>query len=221
MAKPRPLPPLRAWAVQEDYESTGGIVFARYGIVARRAGAAQFNDGEFSGLTVRRAPWADKYAPGPVPALAMIRDGGWFFECGHCQRRIYDGADDDSDAEVTADNAVEVESTVYCSPICRRRFLNEKSERRALTERRLQSVRNALWRKCPGITLMGRDHVYLAPRTRRGWIVGQTIVNFIFPGQPVGICQYRHDKAGEELQIHVPRGALEAWQKWRAQQEAE
>jgi len=40
---------LKAYAVLEDCENTGGIVFARHSIVALRNGASTFGDGEISG----------------------------------------------------------------------------------------------------------------------------------------------------------------------------
>src|SRR5687767_14229018 len=44
-------PALRAYAVTEEDEGTGGIIFARHAIVARRAGANEYNGGEFHGVT--------------------------------------------------------------------------------------------------------------------------------------------------------------------------
>ncbi len=83
--------PRRAYAVLEDSESTGGIVFARSNVEARRIGAAIYHDGEFSGRHCNRVPWADAYEPeGNVPASVCI-DNGWHFECCGC------GANIDSD----------------------------------------------------------------------------------------------------------------------------
>lgn len=36
--------PLKAYAVLEHDENTGGIVFARHSVVARREGAARYDD---------------------------------------------------------------------------------------------------------------------------------------------------------------------------------
>jgi hypothetical protein len=80
--------PLRAFAVTETCEGTGGIVFARHNVVARREGACQFSDGDFHSVECRRAPWADQFASDKiVPVSAMIW-AGWHFECTGCGRRI-------------------------------------------------------------------------------------------------------------------------------------
>lgn len=80
-------PVLLAYMVTEPYENTGGVIFAQTAIVARRIGANEWHDGDISGMTVRRAADLDRYAPGPVPASAMIAKG-WWFECSGCGATI-------------------------------------------------------------------------------------------------------------------------------------
>lgn len=62
---------LKAYYVLEDCENTGGIVFARSSAEARREGSREFGDGDFNWGRARRVPWADGYAPGPVPFKMM------------------------------------------------------------------------------------------------------------------------------------------------------
>lgn len=72
---------LKAYACLEPYENTGGIVFAKSNIEARRRSADEYHDGDIGGMSVKRAPWADKYgAAHKVPILDMT-DHGWRFEC--------------------------------------------------------------------------------------------------------------------------------------------
>src|SRR5690606_20613022 len=72
----------------ETYEYQGAIIFAKSNIEARRWSANEFNDGELVGMSVKRAPWADKYGSGSkIPAADMV-DAGWHFECSYSGARI-------------------------------------------------------------------------------------------------------------------------------------
>lgn len=72
---------LKAYACLEPYENTGAIIFAKSNIEARRRSADEFHDGDISGMSVKRAPWADKYgARQNVPIWDMVWHG-WHFEC--------------------------------------------------------------------------------------------------------------------------------------------
>ncbi|SEM52789.1 hypothetical protein SAMN05192583_0521 [Sphingomonas gellani] len=76
MAEIRAPKPLKAYTVLEHDERTGAIYFARHAIVARKAGAAEYGDGELSYVTCNRAPWADRFADtGAVPAAVMVEHG--------------------------------------------------------------------------------------------------------------------------------------------------
>ena len=52
---------MKAYAVTEEDENTGGIIYAEHNIVARRLGANEYADGEIAYVSCRRAPWADEY----------------------------------------------------------------------------------------------------------------------------------------------------------------
>jgi hypothetical protein len=203
--------PLLAYDVREDYEGHGGIIYARHAVTARRIGADEYADGDFHAITCRRAPWADRYAPGPCPKLAMI-DAGWWFECSGCQREIKDDAGHET--EVSAKHAVEVGDAVYCSPRCLRNHLDEKNSRKRRELQAIQRLRKELWRKVPGVTLLGKDHAYVQRNDRR-WSVAQVIVYFEFPGSRHGSATYRQEKGGAP-ELRVPAGDLDAWKAWRA-----
>lgn len=209
-------PPLRAFVVQEDTESTGGIVYARHAIVARRKGASEFNSGEFHGVTCRRAPWADAYAPGPCPKLVMI-DNGWWFECRGCGRKIKDDPDSFFKDEVSHQDAVEIGSEIYCSPHCRQRDLAEHTRIEARKLRALQALRDQLWKLCPGVVLTNKDHAYVTRDDGR-LTVRQVHIHFTFPGSIHGPGSFRFNRPGEEPVLYVPGGDLEAWNTWRASQ---
>jgi len=204
--------PLLAYIVQEEDEGTGGVVFARHAIVARRNGANEYNGGDFYGLTCRRAPWADRYAPGPVPKLSMI-DRGWWFECSGCQRQIKDEADPDSEFEVSSAAALEIGDAVYCSSGCRRNHLDEQADRKSREELAKQRLRRELWEKVPGITLLGDDHAYVVCEDGR-WVERQVVVYFSFPGAEHGPSTFRYE-IGHAASLWVPGGDHDAWLAWR------
>jgi hypothetical protein len=108
---------LKAFSVTEENDNTGGIVFAKHAITARRIGANQYADGEFGYVTCRRAKWADEYAEhGDVPLSAMV-EAGWNFECGSCGRRI------DSDMcwerDIALDDIIGSQRSIaYCNAVC-------------------------------------------------------------------------------------------------------
>jgi hypothetical protein len=75
--------PLKAYAVTETTEGTGGIVYAKTNAQARREGSCQFGDGDFHGWECRRAPEFDSMAP-HGPSREDLFEHGWWFECEEC-----------------------------------------------------------------------------------------------------------------------------------------
>lgn len=76
---------MKAYSVQDD--EGGIVVFANSNAAARREGGLELG-GDWSTVdTCRRAPEFDQYAPGPVPAQALL-DAGWWLECHGCSERI-------------------------------------------------------------------------------------------------------------------------------------
>ncbi len=116
-AAPKPRP-LRAYAVLETCENTGGIVFAQHAIVARRWGSCEYADGDITSVTCRRAPWADRFASlGAVEARAAVAHG-WRFECHGCGMNTdeYGLADDEKDVDGVIGT---MDSLVFCCSACR------------------------------------------------------------------------------------------------------
>lgn len=115
---------LKAYVVREPDEGHCRIVFATRNVVARREGAAELNI-EFEEVeSCTRAPWADQYAPGPVPVQAMIEAGWWYeCECG-CGRRIDNGEGqhnidaDGDDGELNPMDPVYFDHGVYWNQKC-------------------------------------------------------------------------------------------------------
>jgi len=181
----------KAYAVLEEYENTGGIVFAHHAVTARRMGANEYADGEFGAVSCRRAPWADKYAEsGCVPASDMIHQG-WHFECCGCGVRIdYDlGNDDDRYAEWTPDDVIGYQhSEVFCMQSCEDAHMAEQAERKRVCERAIDRFRNAILHRFPDAAFISDDryrgmpHAWASRRhPDRHWRIEQCVVPFTLP----------------------------------------
>lgn len=207
---------LKAYAVQEEDEGTGGVVFAKSSAEARRLGAARFGDGDFNWGKARRLPWADGFAPGPVPAKAMI-DHGWWYECAHCHRRIEDGAEDAESGEPVAFDVVETEAGhVYCAPKCHDAAVAESLERRRVEGETIADLTARLLAKLPGAVPTKGHHVYATrPNGEDAFKAQQGILYFTFPGAAHGDASLRFDKFEDAPQVMVPRGDLKAFEAWR------
>ncbi|VVE69298.1 hypothetical protein PPN31119_03239 [Pandoraea pnomenusa] len=119
--------PLKAYQAY-DGNDCWSIQFATNSATARREAAGEagcdFEDIEWC----RRAPSLDEYAPGPVPARALI-EIGWWFECGCCGRRVHsDMLQDIDDEELDAgDYTITTRGTwAFCSPSCMAMFDEER-----------------------------------------------------------------------------------------------
>lgn len=186
---------MKAYAVTENYENTGGILFARHAVTARRWGADQWGDGEFSAVSCRRAPWADRYAEtGKVPASDCIW-AGWHFECHYCGTRI--DSDYDPYETWTPDSVVgEQNSAVYCDRSCEHAAQRQKEHEHRMKERVLAHYSKRLLARLPGITIRPLNdayrgsHVYVDHNGR----VEQVVVGFDWPGQHHGPAAFRWGK---------------------------
>ena len=196
-------PRLRAFEVTEDYESHAMIVYARHAVTARRIGAAELADGEFSNVTCRRAPWADAYAPGPVPAKALY-EAGWWLECRGCERWI----DDDDDPR-----PVFVGTEAYCTAQCHERLLADQAQERLVRDATIRDLSRRLLQLMPGALICGDAHVYV-PRGKAE--PEQGYIEFTFPGARWGTGSLRFDKAGQTPLVVICNGDRTAFRLWRA-----
>lgn len=203
---------LKAYAVTENYESTGGIVFAKHAVTARRIGADQWADGEFSEVSCRRAPWADHCAAdGIVPASICIANG-WHFECSYCSRRI----DRDQIPYRTwspADVVGSQHSAVFCDRSCQIAHARTREHERRLKARVLAHYSKRLTKRLPGISIRGLDdafrgsHVYVTHAGR----VEQVVIDFDWPGQTIGPASFRWDKRSKDTGLRCCAGELSAF----------
>jgi hypothetical protein len=182
--------PRLAYEVLENDENTACIVFARSSVAARRIGAHELADGDFSGVRCRRVPWADPYVGRGVPAALAVANG-WNFECAGCASPI-----DEEEQEwrgLTVDRVYgAVAGAVFCCVECAADDRYETEKRQAIGDAVLAEFR-AIVRSRFGdvefVTGSGREHVYVTHEH----VVQQAFVSFRFPGQKYGPATYRWD----------------------------
>lgn len=206
MSKPRKL---LAYAVQETCEGTGGIVFAYTNAQARREGSQEFSDGDFDSVECHRAQWADQYAPGPVPVLALL-DHGWWQECHKCYRQC--SAEEDYEGHPIA--PVEENGRLFCSAECQTAFHRDNEEIAALTELAVAHEISRLLKAHPGVTILPDRHVYTTVHDGVRH-VGQIRLKFTFPGCKIGPASWGFYNVGEQPQAMVCYGDMDAWKAWR------
>lgn len=191
--------PLKAYAVQEPDEGTGGIVFAKSNAQARREGAQQFTDGDFFSVECRRLPWADKYAPGPVPFAVML-DYGWWQDCHGCGLRIEGEPDPDNEyGDGWPGPLVETPNGgIFCCPSCHDRQVRRWQADKRLKVAAINYARRIANKRCAGLVEQGDPYVYVNRYTDQPR-VEEIRLTFICPGLTdtllFRIDRKRHQKA--------------------------
>lgn len=216
---------LKAYAVQEEDELTGGIVFAKSNAHARRLGANEFSDGDWHGVMCRRVRWADEFCPGPVPFQAMF-DQGWWRECDGCGVRMEEGACDD-DGNCIEFDIVEEAGRVFCAPTCRDRHESESRKIKRAEARAIAVLSARLLRSVPGVTVISGDqgdryarpHAYVSRDAAGRLRIRQAVVHFDFPGRRHGFGAYRAERDQSSVDrrptLFVPFGDVKAFKCWR------
>lgn len=207
-------PPLKAYAVTETQENTGGIVFARHAVVARRIGSQTFGDGDFEGWSCRRAPWADHCAETGDVSAGLCIAHGWHFECHYCSRRI----ESDDDGMYPAWNWTFVvgsqHGAVYCDRGCELAAKKQRAYQKRLKARVLAYYTKRLAARFDGITVLGFDqqyrgsHVYINHKGR----VEEFAIRFEWPGQQYGAASFNWRKREGKAAVHCCSGDKEAFE---------
>jgi hypothetical protein len=187
---------MKAFAVLEENENTGGIVFADSAVVARRNGASIFSDGEFSCVSCQRAAWADEFAEtGIVPAKVMI-ENGWHFECAGCGETIDEDWLNEEDLPL-AGVIGQQHSKIYCCEICQCRDKLNDAIKRDHEHRAILALQWFVHKRFPGVAFATRDnwkpHAYASQRNGT-WQVQQVVVSFEFPGMRIGAATCRIER---------------------------
>ena len=193
-----------AYIVTEDTEGTGGVIFAKSDIEARRRGADAFHEGELSGLHVTRAKHLDRYEGKGVPASVMI-DAGWNFECSYCGASL--NSDEIYDRGASPDDVVGVESGhVFCDANCASSYVEDNRKKRATGNKFLSRMRARVRSRFGNVEFVpGRwhQHVYVVDAGAK-LRTEQARVSFNFPGQVHGPASLHYD--GGEYALHCCNG---------------
>ncbi|PZU80665.1 MAG: hypothetical protein DI528_22220 [Shinella sp.] len=149
------LKPIRAFAVLERCENTGGGVFARQDIVARKLGACTYSDGDIANVECRRAHWADEFADtGVVPAKLAIAHN-WRFECHGCGATINE--DWLAEAGLELDGVIgSVNGRVFCCAECKQRHDDIETRKKLVGEEFLETLRAVVRRRLAALGMWRR-----------------------------------------------------------------
>lgn len=215
---------MKAFSVIAEYEATGGIIFAKHAIVARRLGANEYADGDFSSVSCRRAPWADLYADRALPARLMIAHG-WNFKCSDCGERI----DEDFlyDKNLSLEGVIGSQhSHVFCSSRCARRHFSIQRRRKSEEQRAIETFKAIVRKRFPNADFVDEPdasgyrayhHAYVEP-SKSGWQWRQVVIAFRFPGMKVGPAHFsmndNHRYGPTSAEYTCCHGDLEAFQAY-------
>lgn len=237
---------LKAYACMETYEYTGAVIFAKSNIEARKAAANEFNDNQLGGMSVKRAPWADKYGSrGNIPIDDMI-DHGWHFECWHSGIRLDSELYDYGTEEYNFDTEEYEEDTSFVGkkpvgfqdgPIfaCQEyadRHWEEQRKRKGYESEMLKMYRGLVLRRFPDAVLIDGqkygqgEHIYsVLASDGETRVVEQVTIPFEFPGMKynASLSVYRNhgrtDSIGPVLpQYMCANGDKELFVKWAREQ---
>lgn len=208
---------MKAYVVLETDENTGGFVFATSSVAARRIGADAFANGDFSGVTCRRAPWADQYAQdGSVPAGAAVEHGYWVHDALTDERIDLDELADRG--LTTADIVGTFDGFAFMTQDNHDTYWANRAARKAAEDNAIDELWALVKARLPDATQADRAgrnwaHSY-AVRQDGEWVIEQAIVSFDWPGMKIGPASCRYDKAGEQPKYYCCIGDLEEFTRW-------
>lgn len=189
-----PVKPLKAYAVLETGEDTGGIVFARRDIEARKRGSCEYADGEISSVTCRRAHWADEYSETQrVPVLAAIQQG-WRFECHGCGETLSECWFHDEDKPI--DGVIGyMDGLVFCCAECRDAHQEIERLKRDCGEEFIAVLRSMVVERFGPVEFCDdafKAHAYVIEQDG-ALSIGEAAVSFHFPGQIIAPATLRYE----------------------------
>lgn len=190
-----------------DDESPTMIYFMVSDIVARRAFAEEYNDGELGGINVKREPSLDRYEnENKIPFWRLICMG-WWTECDDCGKRISE--DDLNDRGLDPTDVVGTFcSRTFCTPDCHTRWEAEQAERKHISGQAVYDLEKYLFKYFPGVTVT-RTPSYVTHEQGK-LVLDHAHIYFTFPEQNMGECRIT-----EKHTVTVPRGAMTMFNEWR------
>lgn len=218
-----------AYSYLETDEWTGGIVFAKSNIEARKAGANLLDRDGIAGMEVKRRKDLDKFEATGVPAWILVSDG-WNFECFGCGYRIEDWRMDEDGLPVTGVVGFEG-GRIFCCHACRMEHLADRAAKEAFGNAFCDMLKDIVRARLPHIDpCFGEFQTYAYPQGQGGvYVVKYAQVKFRFPGMKIGpaTIEYRHEgRYGAPLigpvrpEFHCCNGDREAFENLFAPPEA-
>lgn len=226
--------PLKCFLVDgnDDPEDTM-IVFAKSSIEAKRDWSNEHGDGPkfITGISTKRMPQWDAFAPGPVPRLELLY-AGWWMECHGCGTKIdqdaigwtigLDAIDDDL-SEYGPDLTKPImepyephAGAIWCHLGCHERDMRDRRRIKTLERRACNVIKAAVLRRYPGVTIVDRPgmmdcHVY-AQKTDGRYLVHSVNVRFEIPGMKHGGCSFGiNDDKWRQARIEVQGPQMDYW----------
>lgn len=237
---------LKAYACMETYEYTGAIIFAKSNLEARKQSANEFNDGQLGGMTVNRAPWADKYGARHKIPIADMVDHDWHFECVYSgiriESEIYDYGFEtyNPDTKEYEDDISLVGKTpvgfqdgpVFACQEYADLHWEEQRKRKTYEAEMLKMYRGIVLARFPDAVLIDCDgrygqgeHIYsVLASDGETRVVEQVTIPFEFPGMKYNVSlsihrQYTNEKIGPvRPQYMCANGDKELFVKWAKEQ---
>lgn len=205
---------LLAWTARtgdDANEDAAMIIFAVTVQGASETAAEQVGVDDLA-LTIERTPWADKYAPGPIPKVDMI-DQGWLFECAQCGVELSAASVDEKDYE-----PVERNNDIWCDIACRDQYDVDQDMFRRIRAFTIDYLELDLLRVCPGAAVIKKgDH---APsvhviKENGGYKVESARIWFDFPGRKLSPGWLGFYRSNEFTKMEIVEGDEPAFKRWR------
>ncbi|MBZ9600697.1 hypothetical protein [Phyllobacterium chamaecytisi] len=191
---------LKAFAVTETDDNTGGIVFARHAVTARRHGANEYAGGEFAYVSCRRAPWADRFAENQDPTISVMIAHGWHFECQGCGAKIDEDWLDEEGLPVEGVIGTQATS-VYCCARCKWKSMKRAAKRKEQEQLAIGAYKAVVLKRFPDAEFCdnepdkyrGHHHAYVT-MDKGAWHWGQVVISFKFPGMQIAPAHYSRNE---------------------------
>lgn len=179
----RATPKMRAFAVTEEYENIGCVIFARHAITALKMGASEIAHGDWRACRAVRAAWADEFCETGIVPQSVAVAHGWNFECAGCGARIDEGWLYHNELKCE-DVQGSMRSKAYCCRVCQLDDIERSARIEAAKQRGLTVLRDYLKQRLP-FAKETTSYGYAVERDGQALFVeGQ--IKFSFPGQKIG-----------------------------------
>lgn len=162
---------------------------------------------------INRAPWADQYTPGPVPASEAIKHG-WWYECMECGIMINEEPEDHDGNPIVID-PVNVGDIIYCTPRCRDIRRQRESIEKQMSIIKYAELERSLIEEIPLAIIDEKERYYYVSWKENTPYFEYIRIEFTFPKSKYGKCSLSLTPEG--LRFLVPNGDREEFDKMRGE----